>query len=135
MHDAYPSRRAALAHFGVRTREGHHTLRAIPLPSEQVRAALRLGLDRERNGLLFPVASAWLAAWRRDPTIDLYSPDGLHPSMAGSYLAALVMYGVLYHRSPVGLPARVRLISSAAVGVSSAEAALLQEAAAEVLPP
>jgi hypothetical protein len=87
------------------------------------------------NGLLFPVASAWLAAWRRDPTIALYSPDGLHPSMAGSYLAALVMYGVLYHRSPVGLPARVRLTSGAEAGVPSATAALLQEAAAEVLPP
>lgn len=53
------------------------------------------------NGLLFPVASAWLAAWRREPTLALYSPDGLHPSIAGSYLAALVMYGVLYERSPI----------------------------------
>jgi hypothetical protein len=85
------------------------------------------------NGLLFPVAAAWLAAWQRDPTLALYSPDGLHPSIAGSYLAALVMYGVLYDRSPVGLPARVRLASGVEVGVSSAHAALLQEAAAVVL--
>jgi hypothetical protein len=87
------------------------------------------------TGLLFPVAAAWLAAWRRDSTLALYSPDGLHPSMAGSYLAALVMYGVLFDGSPVGLPARVRLASGAEVGVSAAVAAVLQEAAAEVLAP
>ena len=87
------------------------------------------------NGLLFPVAAAWLAAWRRDPTLALYSADGLHPSIAGSYLAALVMYGVLYDRSPVGLPARMRLASGAEVCVSSTVATVLQEAAAEILAP
>ena len=85
------------------------------------------------NGLLFPVATAWLAAWRRDSTLALYSPDGLHPSVAGSYLAALVMYGVLYDRSPVGLPARVRLASGAELGVTPERATVLQDAAAEVL--
>ena len=85
------------------------------------------------NGMLFPVAAAWLAAWRRDPTLALYSPDGLHPSVAGSYLAALVMYGVLYERSPVGLPARVRLASGAQLDVTPEVAAVLQAAAAEVL--
>ncbi len=85
------------------------------------------------NGLLFPVAAAWLAAWARDPALALYSPDGLHPSVAGSYLAALVMYGVLYDRSPVGLPARVRLASGAELGVSAAVAVQLQDAAAEAL--
>lgn len=85
------------------------------------------------NGILFPVAAAWLAAWRRDSTLALYSADGLHPSAAGSYLAALVMYGVLYDRSPVGLPARVRLASGAQLDVTPAVAAVLQAAAAEVL--
>lgn len=88
---------------------------------------------RDVNGLLFPVAAAWLAAWEDDPALALYSPDGLHPSIAGSYLAALVMYGVLYNRSPVGLPPRVRLASGAELGVSTALAARLQEAAAAVL--
>jgi hypothetical protein len=85
------------------------------------------------NGLLFPVAAAWLAAWQRDPTLTLYSGDGLHPSMAGSYLAALVMYGVLYQRSPLGLPPRVRLASGVTIGVTPEVAAILQAAAAEVL--
>src|SRR5688500_5029413 len=85
------------------------------------------------NGMLFPVAAAWLAAWRRDPTLVLYAPDGLHPSVEGSYLAALVIYGVLYDRSPIGLPVRLRLASGAQVGVTPEGAALLQAAAAEVL--
>jgi hypothetical protein len=85
------------------------------------------------NGLLFPVATAWLAAWRRDPTLALYSADGLHPSVAGSYLVALVMYGVLFDRSPVGLPPRVRLVSGGQLGVTPEVAAVLQAAAAEAL--
>lgn len=37
------------------------------------------------------------------PFYDLYSPDGSHPSLAGSYLAACVIYSTLTGRSPVGL--------------------------------
>ena len=85
------------------------------------------------NGVLFPVAAAWLAAWRRDSTLALYSGDGLHPSVAGSYLAALVMHGALFERSPVGLPPRVRLASGVERGVTPAIAAVLQAAAAEAL--
>lgn len=84
------------------------------------------------NGTLFPVGAAWLAAWKRDPSVALYSPDGLHPSIAGSYLAAAVMYAKLYAKSPVGLPAALRLHSGATVSVSKDLAALLQAAAAEV---
>jgi hypothetical protein len=48
------------------------------------------------GGMLFPAGEAWRAAWRRDPGLALYSPDGLHPTMAGSYLSALVIYEQLY---------------------------------------
>lgn len=85
------------------------------------------------SGVLFPVATAWLAAWRRDPALELYSPDGLHPSITGSYLAALVMYGALYERSPVGLPPRVRLASGEEIGVTPGVATVLQAAAAEAI--
>jgi hypothetical protein len=84
------------------------------------------------NGTLFPVGAAWLAVWKRDPSVALYSPDGLHPSIAGSYLAAAVMYAKLYAKSPVGLPAAVRTHSGATVSVSKELAALLRAAAAEV---
>src|SRR5688572_22207785 len=59
----------------------------------------------EVNGLFLPIASAWLAAWRRDSTLRLYS-DGLHPSIDGAYLSALVIYARLLGKSPIGLPNR-----------------------------
>lgn len=84
------------------------------------------------NGLLFPVGEAWRAAWRRDPTLPLYAGDGLHPSRTGSYLAAIVIYAVLAERSPVGLPASVR-VSGGTIGVTPEMAAVLQAAAAEAI--
>ncbi len=85
------------------------------------------------GGLLFPVASAWRAAWRRDSTVALYSPDGLHPSAAGSYLAALVMYGVLAGKPAVGLPAQLRLRDGRLFTLSATLAALLQASAEEAI--
>ena len=82
------------------------------------------------SGLLFPVASAWLAAWQRDATLQLYAADGLHPTVAGSYLAALVMYAKILNRSPVGLPARLRLRSGAVIAIDPPTAAVLQQVAA-----
>jgi len=55
------------------------------------------------DGLLLPVAAAWLAAWKRDSSISLYA-DGLHPSASGAYLSALVVYSTLLGKSPIGLP-------------------------------
>lgn len=82
------------------------------------------------HGVLLPVASAWLAAWKRDSTLALYS-DGLHPSIAGSYLSALAVYAALQHHSPVGLPSRLHLRSGATLFIDPKVAALLQAAAAE----
>jgi hypothetical protein len=82
------------------------------------------------NGLLFPVASAWLAAWQRDANLQLSAADGLHPTVTGSYLAALVMYAKVLNRSPVGLPARLRLRSGAVIAIDPQTAAVLQQVAA-----
>lgn len=43
------------------------------------------------DGCVLPVATAWRYARERDPGIDLYQSDELHPERAGSLLAALVM--------------------------------------------
>jgi len=84
------------------------------------------------DGMLFPVGEAWRAAWRRDPAIALYSGDGLHPSVEGSYLAAIVIYATLAGRSPVGLPAELR-VETGVVRIPAARAAVLQEAAREAI--
>jgi lysophospholipase L1-like esterase len=53
---------------------------------------------------LLPVAAAWHAAWRRDPGLELYGPDGFHPSELGTQLAALVVYAGLTGADPEELP-------------------------------
>lgn len=50
-----------------------------------------------------PAGLAFAAAARERPDIVLTSPDG-HPTVEGSYLAACVLYGTIYRRSPVGTP-------------------------------
>jgi hypothetical protein len=83
------------------------------------------------NGLLLPIAASWLDTWAREPNASLYA-DGLHPSQAGAYLSALVIYAKLFGKSPIGLPATVLTHSGNLVSVSSAQAVTLQEAAAAV---
>jgi hypothetical protein len=81
---------------------------------------------RDVDGLLVPVGDAWQAAWKRDPRLALYSPDGLHPSRAGTYLAALVIVSRALGITPIGLPAE---------GVEPGTAKLLQEVAAALARP
>lgn len=54
------------------------------------------------QGSVSPVGMAWKYVRENYPTIDLYAPDGSHPSYAGSYLAACTFYAALYRESPVG---------------------------------
>lgn len=83
------------------------------------------------GGILLPVAEAWRAAWRRDPAAPLYAADGLHPTAAGSYLAALVMAERLLGVAPVGLPARIDVRGGGRVAIPPELAPILQQAAAE----
>ncbi len=84
------------------------------------------------DGLLLPAGDAWRAAWRRDPDLALYGGDGFHPSMAGSYLAAAVIFQGLTGRDPRELPARLELPPKGRPLILEPELAhRLQEAAAE----
>jgi len=75
------------------------------------------------SGMLFPVGEAWRGAWRRDPEMPLYGPDGFHPTPTATYLAALVIYQQITGRSPVGLPSGTQMPAD--------RARLLQDAAQE----
>ena len=81
------------------------------------------------DGTLLPAGEAWRAAWRADPDLQLYAADGLHPSAAGTYAAALVIYAGLLHRSPVGAPSTLTLRTGAVVRIDPAMAEVLQRAA------
>jgi hypothetical protein len=83
------------------------------------------------NGIFLPAGEAFRAAWRRDPTAPLYASDDFHPSVAGTYAAALSIYGILYRRAPQGLPARLELSNGQVIEVPQELANLLQDAATE----
>jgi hypothetical protein len=60
---------------------------------------------RAVDGRLLAAGDAWRQVLREHRDIALYSNDGLHPTFAGSYLAALVIYRELNASPVVGLPA------------------------------
>ena len=97
---------------------------------DQVSEAYRLAAERV-GGVYLPAGEAWRAAWRRDSTLALYGPDDFHPSVLGTYVAALVIYQRLTGRSPVGLPGRLRSKAGVMVDIPRRVARLLQQAAAE----
>ncbi len=82
------------------------------------------------DGLLFPAGEAWRAAWRREATLALYSADRFHPSLLGSYLAALVMFEQITGRDLRTLPAVIPT-TAGDVTMTPELAILLQEAAIE----
>lgn len=89
------------------------------------------------DGVMLPAATAWLEAWGREPGLELYR-DNLHPTPAGSYLAALVMVGRLYGHAPATLPAGVSVRapgwgSAQEVRFDAATAAVLRQAAQAAL--
>jgi hypothetical protein len=84
-----------------------------------------LGIARELGVPVAPVGYAWLLAHRQDPRLDLWQPDGIHPSMQGSYLAACVFYAAVFHESPEGL--------SYLADLPGQTARLLQTAAADAV--
>lgn len=77
------------------------------------------------NGVFVPVGDAWLKTWESDQDFPLYEPDAFHPSLYGTYLAALVLYETLSGKSVVGLPAPQNF------GISAQALATLQRAAHE----
>ena len=80
------------------------------------------------GGLFLPVAGAWLEAWEANPDVILYA-DALHPSVAGAYLSALVIYARLLGESPIGLPSSFRTRGGTTVTIPLPLADLLQAAA------
>jgi hypothetical protein len=92
------------------------------------------GAAREVGALLMPGGRAWREAWRRKPDAALYASDDFHPSVAGSYLAAVVIYQQLYNDTQTRPPAclKVRSKTDSEINLSPEEAELLFASAREV---
>ncbi|HEY3355594.1 MAG TPA: hypothetical protein VGQ83_20250 [Polyangia bacterium] len=87
---------------------------------EQIRAA-HAAAARASGALLAPVGDAWAAVRARQPAVRLTAADGAHPSPAGTYAAACVIYERL-----AGRPAPAAPVPE---GLSAADAAMVRAAA------
>lgn len=73
------------------------------------------------NASVAPVGVAWKYIIDNHPTINLYSPDGSHPSLEGTYLAACTFYASVYRKNSTG--------ASYTAGLDPTVAGYLQNAA------
>jgi hypothetical protein len=56
------------------------------------------------NALVIPAGLAFARALAKQPELNLYVADKRHPTLAGTYLGACVVFAALTGRSPVGNP-------------------------------
>lgn len=77
------------------------------------------------NALVIPAGLAFARAIGKQPELNLYAIDKRHPSVAGTYLAACVVFAALTGRSPVG--------NSYLAGVDEPTAKFLQTVAWETV--
>ena len=73
------------------------------------------------NALVIPAGLAFARSVSKQPELNLYVADKRHPSLAGSYLAACVVFSALTGKSPVG--------NSYLAGIDAPTAKFLQETA------
>lgn len=81
--------------------------------------------DSSDRSMVSSVGRAWSYVRANHPGINLYNPDGSHPSLEGTYLAACTFYASLFQESPVG--------SVYYGGLSAVTAGILQQAAVTVV--
>ena len=77
---------------------GNPLLAELGLTPEQMQQGLSDGYAaaaQASGARVAPVGQAWAQALVEAPTIDLFDPDGSHPSLAGSFLADCVFFAVL----------------------------------------
>ena len=55
----------------------------------------------DNNAVVSPVGAVWRNLRTYNPTIELYSADESHPSIAGSYAAALTFYTTIFRKNPL----------------------------------
>lgn len=61
----------------------------------------------DEHALLVPAMDAWAMAQRELPDVNIFLPDGIHPTAAGSYLTAALFYAAIAKASPVGATATI----------------------------
>ncbi len=84
---------------------------------------LQMGDDNQ--AMVAPVGEAFKYLRMADSTLNLYTTDNSHPSLAGTYLAACTFYATIFQNTPVGL--------SYTAGLPASQVALLQQTASQTV--
>ena len=94
-------------------KQGAKTLLYLPWPlanapqNQEKLTKLHQDLATEIKARVAPVGIAWANALAADKPPTLYLSDKVHPTRAGSYLAACVFYATIYGKSAEGLPGEI----------------------------
>jgi hypothetical protein len=67
-----------------------------------------------------PVGSVWTELRNTHPELELFDPDGSHPSLAGSYAAACTFYTLITEKTPLGNPYTANLQPETATAIQEA---------------
>ncbi len=82
--------------------------------------------EANKNDVLaIPVGLAFAESLKGRPGLILHNPDKRHPSAAGSYLFASVIYSALFHKSPEGF----KFLGACEKPIAAEDAKYLQEVA------
>lgn len=84
-------------------KEGHANLEKFSMTREEMAEKLADSYKKAAevsNGRLASVGKAFMSLSESHPEIELYNPDGSHPSYEGSYLAALILLAVIFEKDP-----------------------------------
>ena len=81
------------------------------ITQEEIASAHR-DIGRALKVPVAPVGLAWQSALAQRPSLLLYAKDQEHPSMAGTYLATVVVYVTVFETNPAALEYRPPAITS-----------------------
>jgi PKD repeat protein len=77
-------------------------------------------MAEENEAILSPVGAVWRYIRDNYPTIELYSADGSHPSVAGTYAAACSFYATLFRKNPEQITFSAGLSNEIATAIRTA---------------
>lgn len=90
---------------GNEWKENGNTLKTSREEMQTQLADTYIQISQKLDALLAPAGIAFMRCAEAYPDIELWDEeDNMHPTQAGTYLAACILYAALYNETPVGLP-------------------------------
>jgi len=82
-------------------------------------------MNNSMGEVVGPIGEGWIRSLDEQPSIDLFSSDGHHPSIEGSYLTASVLFSLIFKYDGTNL--------SYTAGINNTDAAYLRQIGYEVV--